>query len=131
MGTEKPQSPAPLSRAASGSSPVSVREVSPLLIERCREAALVLCGGLKLSLFGFDVIVPDSELGVGVSLPAAAVAQDSTNIVIIDVNFFPSYKEVKDFPSRLNAFLRRKAGLDPWDTSSSSSNSGAIAPVCI
>ena len=35
-------------------------------------------------------------------------------LLVVDVNFFPSYKEVKDFPARLRAFLRRKAGLEPW-----------------
>ena len=47
-----------------------------------------------LSLFGFDVILP-----VG----------DDNKILIIDVNFFPSYKEVSDFPSKLRRHFRRKA----------------------
>ena len=34
-----------------------------------------------------------------------------SHIEIIDVNFFPSYKEVGDFPRRLKAYLRRRAGL--------------------
>ena len=32
-------------------------------------------------------------------------------LVVIDVNFFPSYKEVSDFPSRLRKYLRKAAGL--------------------
>ena len=31
--------------------------------------------------------------------------------LVIDVNFFPSYKEVADFPQRLRRFLRKKAGM--------------------
>ena len=33
------------------------------------------------------------------------------HLVVIDVNFFPSYKEVPDFPQRLRHFLRKKAGM--------------------
>ena len=32
-------------------------------------------------------------------------------LVVIDVNYFPSYKEVPDFPRRLRKFLRQKAGM--------------------
>ena len=49
-----------------------------------------------LSLFGFDVIVP---------------VEDRDKIFIIDVNFFPSYKEVSDFPSKLRAYFREKANI--------------------
>lgn len=35
-------------------------------------------------------------------------ASPAPNIVVIDVNYFPSYKEVKDFPARLKRFLRSK-----------------------
>jgi hypothetical protein len=31
-------------------------------------------------------------------------------LVVVDVNFFPSFKEVEDFPARLRAFLRERAG---------------------
>ena len=33
------------------------------------------------------------------------------HLVVIDVNFFTSYKEVPDFPQRLRKFLRKKAGM--------------------
>jgi inositol-1,3,4-trisphosphate 5/6-kinase / inositol-tetrakisphosphate 1-kinase len=49
-----------------------------------------------LSLFGFDAIVP-------------ADGEDSSVILVIDVNYFPSYKEVPDFPSRLKKYLWRLA----------------------
>lgn len=32
-------------------------------------------------------------------------------LVVIDINYFPSYKEVPDFPNRLRNFLRHKAGM--------------------
>ena len=56
-----------------------------------------------LSLFGFDVIIPN--IGTG------AQGSGSDDYVVIDVNFFPSYKEVEDFPSRLRKYLRRRVGL--------------------
>ena len=36
---------------------------------------------------------------------------DNNHLVVIDINFFPSYKEVPDFPQRLREFLRKKAGM--------------------
>jgi hypothetical protein len=36
---------------------------------------------------------------------------DFYDLVVIDVNYFPSYKEVPDFPQRLRRFLRKKAGM--------------------
>lgn len=34
-------------------------------------------------------------------------------LVVIDVNYFPSYKEVPDFPQKLRKFLRQKANMTP------------------
>jgi hypothetical protein len=36
---------------------------------------------------------------------------DIDDLVVIDVNYFPSYKEVPDFPKRLRRFFRSKAGM--------------------
>jgi inositol-1,3,4-trisphosphate 5/6-kinase/inositol-tetrakisphosphate 1-kinase len=70
--------------------------------KRIEEVASVLSESFGLSLFGFDVIV----------------SSDSTtheeNLFIVDVNFFPSYKEVPNFPKLLRAHLRKSAGLPPW-----------------
>lgn len=49
-----------------------------------------------LSLFGFDVLVLPQSFG-------------GNRVVVVDVNYFPSYKEIGDFPQKLRAFLRRKA----------------------
>ena len=49
--------------------------------------------------------------------------QDTTELLVIDVNFFPSYKEVTDFPARLRTFLRQRAGLERWCDPNHSSNS--------
>jgi len=50
-----------------------------------------------LDLFGFDVLVRDSE-----KVPK--------ELIVVDVNYFPSYKELyKDFPLMLAEFLIRKA----------------------
>ena len=38
-------------------------------------------------------------------------ADDDAELVVIDVNYFPSYKEVPDFPNKLRKFLRFKAGM--------------------
>jgi hypothetical protein len=49
-----------------------------------------------LSLFGFDVLVLPQSFG-------------GNRVVVVDVNYFPSYKEIGDFPQKLRAFLRRTA----------------------
>lgn len=65
------------------------------IIERHRneftEAANLIAERFQLRLFGFDAISPTN----------------SEKIYIIDVNYFPSYKEVKDFPWRLRNMLER------------------------
>jgi Inositol 1,3,4-trisphosphate 5/6-kinase ATP-grasp domain len=42
----------------------------------------------------------------------AQYTDDDGELVVIDVNYFPSYKEVPDFPNRLRKFLRLKAGME-------------------
>ena len=42
--------------------------------------------------------------------------EDGSELVVIDVNYFPSYKEVPDFPHRLRKFLRQKAGMALYST---------------
>ena len=42
--------------------------------------------------------------------------EDVSELVVIDVNYFPSYKEVPDFPMRLRKFLRQKAGMALYST---------------
>lgn len=68
-----------------------------------RVSAAIIRDELGLSLFGFDVIIPVA------SEPPLTVLQQQ--LVVVDVNYFPSYKEMVDFPLRLRSFLRRKAGL--------------------
>jgi hypothetical protein len=86
-----------------------------------------------LTLFGFDVIIPtdsdhkastgrDSDLSedsdsTRSSSPASSSATEdcashpqfsaTPELLVIDINFFPSYKEVADFPARLRSFLRK------------------------
>jgi len=73
--------------------------------ERFERIAEDLREGFGLTLFGFDVILPKTY---------HRNSDDALDFVVIDVNFFPSYKEVEDFPSRLRQFLRRRAGLQPY-----------------
>ena len=56
-----------------------------------------------LELFGFDVIVKhdQSSLFNGGS--------DGKEILVVDVNYFPGYKEVPNFPSLLAQYLTQKA----------------------
>lgn len=75
--------------------------------------AKIISEGCGLSLYGFDVIVPSSShSGISNSGTDHSVAggDDSSlmDLVVVDINFFPSYKEVKDFPDKLCEYLLRK-----------------------
>ena len=56
-------------------------------------------------------VAPLSEGGPCVTSPLDNFGGDNGHLVVIDVNFFPSYKEVPDFPQRLREFLRKKVGM--------------------
>jgi inositol-1,3,4-trisphosphate 5/6-kinase/inositol-tetrakisphosphate 1-kinase len=56
-----------------------------------------------LTLFGFDVITPTNEQG------GESEIETESPVMVIDVNYFPSYKEVPDFPQRLKKYLWRLA----------------------
>lgn len=70
-------------------------------------AANALKAEFNLSLFGFDVIIPSNKIkhhNVGDTDDNNSVNE----LTIIDVNFFPSYKEVSDFPFRLKRLIAEK-----------------------
>ncbi len=92
-----------------------------------------------LTLFGFDVIVPTTTVNTTLSSSTScssssqdlaeefhphesmegneteenhlsnSTSKQQPKLMIIDVNYFPSYKEVKDFPTKLKNYLRKKA----------------------
>jgi inositol-1,3,4-trisphosphate 5/6-kinase/inositol-tetrakisphosphate 1-kinase len=66
------------------------------------QAATSIKEEFGLTLFGFDVIVPCNK------------GDNSEDMLIIDVNYFPSYKEVSDFPTKLRSYLRRRAGMEEF-----------------
>jgi len=53
-----------------------------------------------LDLFGFDVLVKEGRNG--------------KEILVVDVNYFPGYKEVPNFPSLLAQYLTTKAVESRW-----------------
>jgi hypothetical protein len=70
--------------------------------EKFRKAARLIAEEFGLSLFGFDVIIP-------IAYNNNDRVDYESELVVIDVNFFPSYKEIPDFPHRLRSFLRQSA----------------------
>ena len=52
-----------------------------------------------LDLFGFDVLVTGSEYSSG----------SMKELLVVDVNYFPSYKEVFNFPTLLAKYLTQQA----------------------
>lgn len=73
--------------------------ISPSLMKRFESTAAGIQQEFGLHLFGFDVVSPNCC---------------PNELMVIDVNYFPSYKEVEDFPKRLRQFLRRAANLGEW-----------------
>mmetsp|Transcript_8868 Transcript_8868/g.19904 ORF Transcript_8868/g.19904 Transcript_8868/m.19904 type:complete len:777 (-) Transcript_8868:237-2567(-) len=61
-----------------------------------------LRGAFGLELFGFDVLVKHNQ-----NNPVGN--NDDKEILVVDVNYFPGYKEVPNFPSLLAQYLTQKA----------------------
>lgn len=70
-----------------------------------RATAQVIGKHFGLTLFGFDVILacPHDDTDT-----VSDQHNDASSILVIDINFFPSYKEVPDFPARLRSYLRHR-----------------------
>lgn len=79
----------------------SVEESDACSQGQLEEVARNLSNSFGLSLFGFDIIVPTTGEG----------RKEDAPLLIVDVNFFPSYKEVPDFPRLLRGHLRKRAGF--------------------
>lgn len=77
------------------------REDSRLGVSRSADEFRAVAAAIReefgLGVFGFDAIAPG----------------DAGPLVVVDVNFFPSYKEVADFPRRFMRMLARKARESP------------------
>lgn len=85
-----------------------LNEKLPIPIHLFELAAHRMKGRFGLTLFGFDVILcyPNQHS------PSHSTSDERVpEMVVVDVNFFPSYKEVPDFPSRLLAHLRGQSKL--------------------
>lgn len=108
-----------------------------IMLQKLRGAALDIREEFGLSLFGFDVIAPthapfggvrcangktrlmstteQGDIVIDESQAQRGVGrvEDEGELLVVDVNFFPSYKEVTDFPRRFRTYLRRVSGLPP------------------
>jgi glutathione synthase/RimK-type ligase-like ATP-grasp enzyme len=83
------------------------------LVEHFVSTAKELKKTFGLTLFGFDVILPvgddESSSSAFIGRAGKTVRSGGKKLMIIDVNYFPSYKEVKDFPERLKNYLKKIA----------------------
>jgi len=85
MDTESKYSPTEQSSAT-----ISVETVKPV-VECLRQA-------FSLNLFGFDLLLRTSDVDCDGGVRRK-------ELMVVDVNYFPSYKEVSSFPSLLAEFL--------------------------
>ena len=72
---------------------VTTDEIQPI--------ATALRNAFGLELFGFDILVTAGR--------DSLIGSDTKEILVVDVNYFPSYKEVSNFPSLLAQYLAEKA----------------------
>ncbi|EWM20582.1 hypothetical protein Naga_101460g1, partial [Nannochloropsis gaditana] len=107
--SREPPPPLP-SHASSPALPPSLPRPRPPPLPQLQQAARLLQGAFQLQLFGFDVIVPTYGEGEREGDEGGREGGWEAELVVVDVNFFPSFKEVEDFPARLRAFLRERAG---------------------
>ena len=91
-----PTSPTPVRLTAKGGSTSLQLAPDTVQFQNFRDLASAIRAEFVLTLFGFDVIIP---------------TEHPDQLLVVDVNFFPSYKEVPDFPQRFVDYLRRK-GLE-------------------
>jgi inositol-1,3,4-trisphosphate 5/6-kinase/inositol-tetrakisphosphate 1-kinase len=77
-------------KASSEPEPTKTRE-EKVTAEDIRPVVSVLRNAFGLELFGFDVILSGNEM------------------LVVDVNYFPSYKEVSNFSSLLAQYLIQRA----------------------
>lgn len=98
------------------------------LLECFQSTAKAIQEEFGLTLFGFDVIIPEHPLSQNEE------ERKEIEIVVIDINYFPSYKEVEDFPVRLRDYLRRismTGGLSTDCNSSSCTSTSSITTPCL
>jgi len=62
-----------------------------------------------LELFGFDVLVKHNSIKSRSNNDTTPDSIDGKEILVVDVNYFPGYKEVPNFPSLLAQYLTQKA----------------------
>jgi inositol-1,3,4-trisphosphate 5/6-kinase/inositol-tetrakisphosphate 1-kinase len=97
-----------LSLVTTGEDEVIDEDIRKLL----EQSAFLIQEEFGLHLFGFDVLLMPVQL-----------SNDLQRVVVVDVNYFPSYKEIEDFPEKLREFLGRLASsVDEKKASQQESN---------
>ncbi|GAX11216.1 inositol-1,3,4-trisphosphate 5/6-kinase / inositol-tetrakisphosphate 1-kinase [Fistulifera solaris] len=94
--------PRPADFGLSGGTNPTKHVLPPLTVQRVQPIAAALKEAFQLELFGFDVILevnPEEDSKNG---------DDEPMLWVVDVNYFPSYKEVPQFPSLLAQFLTQR-----------------------
>lgn len=95
--------------AAADSSATAVdKPAAPILDQQTVEAvADFLRRELGLTLFGFDVVVSSSSSGSTNGTSSSSNGSSSVEYVIIDVNYFPTFKGGSDTAAQLRAALKQ------------------------
>jgi Inositol 1,3,4-trisphosphate 5/6-kinase ATP-grasp domain len=96
----RPSTPEGSEKASPASIPVTALEVQPVV------DALKRAFGLEL--FGFDILITSAS-----PPPQSTSSQvgglERRRMLVVDVNYFPSYKEVDNFPALLAKYLTDRA----------------------
>lgn len=80
---------------------VTVDEVHPI-VKALKQA-------FHLELFGFDILVTTTPTPTQANTIVPGSANTNKMMLVVDVNYFPSYKELTNFPSLLAQYLAQRA----------------------
>ena len=83
--------------------------VKPIFVsaEEVRPIVTALKEAFGLELFGFDILVVSADNSSSSS--SSSDANHHRKMLVVDVNYFPSYKEVTNFPTLLAKYLTDRA----------------------
>jgi len=104
--------PRPMNGHSTPSVPVLPPKVQ-ITVEQVQPIVDSLKAAFGLELFGFDILVTAAsavdEVGKTDSKHSDFSSEKGRKLLVVDVNYFPSYKEVSNFPALLAKYLTDKA----------------------
>ena len=87
----------------------SIKKTVEVTPDEVRPIVEALKQAFGLEIFGFDVLIEANKTTASTAGTSMNHHEDKPCMLVVDVNYFPSYKEVPDFPALLAKFLTGRA----------------------